>query len=665
MFSSGKLSKVIILSGALAILFLTHYRYLGNPFLHDDAHSIADNPHIRSLKNIPRFFTDGSMFSVDPSAREYRPALLVSYALNWAISGPRPWSWRLTNLILHALNAMLLISLLERWRRGGWATVAGVLFLLCPMSGKIFLLVSTRSALLFTTSLLLSLIAYDKAVAGDRMRWGWYAASLAACAFGLLSVAASVVIAGFIVLAEVRAGGGPGRAGALLRRRILRTAPFFALAATYLYLRYAILGASLGESYVRPMWVNAAIQLKVLYIYLKMSLIPLDYPLFYELPWHGWLEAPLILAALATLLWVAMGLRNNLQGILLLWPLLAGLPYAVVPLNVPVAEHHFYAALAGLCGWLALKFKGLGERYPRIAHIALILIIMCCTTISNHRDRVWRSAVVQAEEAVRLEPRSSRAWNELGAAYTADGRYQKALLPLRRALQIEPGNIGARYNLGISYFYMGQYGDAARELLKYKTLASPRKNTSYEDGILGMALVRMRQFQRGLAFLNRALEADPARRPLLLDKINALLELNRPIEALEICNVLLSSNPKDAEALLLRSRANFLANDLTGAKADVDVLVAMGVKAVEVVLLRVRILRKMNGQGEALEALNDALNRTPKIGPLWEQKGAVLEDMARPAEALAAYRTAITLPLDTEDKLFVRSRIQALEAGRH
>ena len=46
---------------------------LGNSFHYDDFHSIVDNPHIRSLANIPEFFADPATFSSQASPM-YRPS---------------------------------------------------------------------------------------------------------------------------------------------------------------------------------------------------------------------------------------------------------------------------------------------------------------------------------------------------------------------------------------------------------------------------------------------------------------------------------------------------------------------------------------------------------------------------------------------------------------
>ena len=101
----------------LVLATLTYHNTFDNSFHFDDSHSIVDNPHIRSLENIPRFFVDPTAFSVMPQGAMYRPLLLVSYALNYAVSGYEILSYHVFNLLLHVVNAGLVYLLALRLLR--------------------------------------------------------------------------------------------------------------------------------------------------------------------------------------------------------------------------------------------------------------------------------------------------------------------------------------------------------------------------------------------------------------------------------------------------------------------------------------------------------------------------------------------------------------------
>ena len=90
-----------------------YFNSLDNGFHYDDEHSILENHHVRSLLNLPAFFLDPGTFSGLPQARMYRPVLLVTYALNYAVGGYEPFGYHLVNLFLHLLNVLL------GWRLAG------------------------------------------------------------------------------------------------------------------------------------------------------------------------------------------------------------------------------------------------------------------------------------------------------------------------------------------------------------------------------------------------------------------------------------------------------------------------------------------------------------------------------------------------------------------
>ena len=56
-----------------------------NGFHFDDFHTVVDNPAVRSLKNVPRFFTDATTFSVLPANRTYRPFVSTSLAVDYML----------------------------------------------------------------------------------------------------------------------------------------------------------------------------------------------------------------------------------------------------------------------------------------------------------------------------------------------------------------------------------------------------------------------------------------------------------------------------------------------------------------------------------------------------------------------------------------------------
>ena len=100
---------------------------LGNPFHYDDSHSIVNNLHIRDLGNIPAFFHDPTLFSEDPESAMFRPLLLTSFALNYAVSELQVWTYHAVQIVFHVLCVLLLFSIAKELAGSTLAAGAGAL----------------------------------------------------------------------------------------------------------------------------------------------------------------------------------------------------------------------------------------------------------------------------------------------------------------------------------------------------------------------------------------------------------------------------------------------------------------------------------------------------------------------------------------------------------
>ena len=90
---SSKFAWVLVLL-AVVLAYSNHFH---NGFHFDDCHVIENNPAIRDLHNLPRFFTDAGTFSVLPANRAWRPLLVTSLAVDyWLGHGLDPFFFQLS-----------------------------------------------------------------------------------------------------------------------------------------------------------------------------------------------------------------------------------------------------------------------------------------------------------------------------------------------------------------------------------------------------------------------------------------------------------------------------------------------------------------------------------------------------------------------------------------
>jgi len=101
--------RFALLVVAICIAYANSFQ---NAFQFDDFHTIIDNPAIRSLRNVPRFFTDATTFSVLPTNRTYRPVVSTSLAMDyWLGRGYTPFWFHASTFVLFLVLVWLLFEL--------------------------------------------------------------------------------------------------------------------------------------------------------------------------------------------------------------------------------------------------------------------------------------------------------------------------------------------------------------------------------------------------------------------------------------------------------------------------------------------------------------------------------------------------------------------------
>ena len=147
---------------------------IAGDFVYDDGELILRNPSIRDLRPWK------SILGYEPA----RPLLTLTWALNYAVGGEKPWSYHLVNVLIHSMNAAILASLFY-WmaRRLGRpdphrsALLGACLFAASPMAAETVAYVASRSSALVALFALASLRVAASVLSGR--------AALAACVAAL------------------------------------------------------------------------------------------------------------------------------------------------------------------------------------------------------------------------------------------------------------------------------------------------------------------------------------------------------------------------------------------------------------------------------------------------------------------------------------------------
>ncbi|MBD3160631.1 MAG: hypothetical protein GF328_00810, partial [Candidatus Latescibacteria bacterium] len=178
-----------------AVAVIAYATSLTGTFHFDDLPTILRNPAIQDPGNLDDVFVDPDLFSGEPGNRMYRPILLSTYLANHAIAGFDPVAWHLTNVLLHALCALLVVRLAGRLlehfgvvETGLASLLAGLTFALHPVHSEAVNYISARSGVIATAGVLGALLchlAFRRAEGPPKRRGLWLAASLSLFALAL------------------------------------------------------------------------------------------------------------------------------------------------------------------------------------------------------------------------------------------------------------------------------------------------------------------------------------------------------------------------------------------------------------------------------------------------------------------------------------------------
>jgi protein O-mannosyl-transferase len=452
------MSRLVVV--ARAVLFLlpvvVYSGAMDTPFHYDDFHSIADNPHIRQLQKIPSYFVDPTAFSQSTDNAMYRPLLLSSFALNYALSGDKVWSYHLITLLLHLGCVGMVYGLGRRLLGAEWpALMAAALFAIHPINSESINYISSRSEVMGAFFVLLGLWSYDRASKYSSL---WVCAAFIA---GLLSKSIAIVLPALLLIWLV------------VFKRNLRAEKGLWLglvggAGLYVLVVWKFLAKATLQSPVRSYGEQVWTQIKAVVFYLKMltwpSMQSIDHQfLISDSPFDPIAGPSLLL--LASLLWVALYWRQQSQLPLLCFAffLVALAPSSLVPLNVLVNEHRLYLPSVAFCWfvaylWQRARLRGRMWRHGTLAVVPLVLGM--CSLRTYERNAVWQDALSLWGDAAAKAPLMARSHIYLGEAHLAAGQWQTAEIAFRHVVRRDPNFIAAYVHLSELYMKRGASSEA-------------------------------------------------------------------------------------------------------------------------------------------------------------------------------------------------------------
>lgn len=433
---------VLILACALVVItLLAYWPGLSGPFLFDDYPNIVTNPKVHAetldlvtLKRAAAGYEPGEIG---------RPLATLSFALNYYVGQDNPWSYKLTSLLVHLVNALLIFAVLRVVARlggmpdktaGSFGFVVALLWAVHPLQVSSVLYVVQRMETLSLTFVLLALLAYLH----GRCRqiettkgWPWLFGSAALALVSLLSKETAVLFPIYALALELTVLRFAAR-DASTARLLKAGHGLVIVTGLVIFLAWALPhalapGAFSGRSF--SLYERLLSQCRILPMYLGQMLLPIPgHMTFYYDAYPastGWLSPPTTLLGallLVALLAVAWQVRKRLPLVALgiFWFFGAHLLTSNV-FNLELAfEHRNYFALLGVLLAIGDLVRRIRLRDgPALKYVAIGAVALTLTGLGAIRSATWGKELLLFNELVDSNRQSPRAASDLASLLVA------------------------------------------------------------------------------------------------------------------------------------------------------------------------------------------------------------------------------------------------------
>ena len=149
--------------------FLVYLNALRNGFVWDDMVLIADNEGIKKwgcfLENFVRDFFDTTNDTIEFKYGYYRPIISLSYMIDYAAWGLKPWGFHLSNIIFHTVSCILVYSIFNSlFNNRTISIITSLLFACHPIHTESVTWISGRTDIIAGMFFLSAFYLYQKAI---------------------------------------------------------------------------------------------------------------------------------------------------------------------------------------------------------------------------------------------------------------------------------------------------------------------------------------------------------------------------------------------------------------------------------------------------------------------------------------------------------------------
>ena len=379
----------------ITVSFIMYAPSLGGDFIIDDIPQVRDNPYIRHISDIPRYFTKGlwenSALEITTEKR-YLPMTLVPMLLNYQVWGKNPFGYHLFLLLLHLVNALLVYVLIRKIASGSAmaATVGAAVFALHPAKvGSVAWIIGGVEPLVafFLLGAMLSHRYYANSLGHDK-KWRYLGLSLVCFQLALWSKEVAVAFPLVVAVHDL-----------IYRKKIdWTTASLHALiVVAYMIARSLVLGGAGVTEGVNLSQFSRALDFALGYS--EMLVFPLHIPFYILPPEHsvssvlGWIGI-LVMFTLAGFGWRTFD-KSRRQvfafsaawAVIFFWPAIL-LAFYTLGFYAP---RYLYVPSVGVSIFIAVLYDSMNAAYSRLK---IPVMAACALIVVGYGFLTWKEIPV-------------------------------------------------------------------------------------------------------------------------------------------------------------------------------------------------------------------------------------------------------------------------------
>ncbi|NCP03174.1 MAG: tetratricopeptide repeat protein [Deltaproteobacteria bacterium] len=526
----------------LIIVFLIYLPATQNGFVDwDDSDYVVNNEHIRSLdmKSLQWMLT--SFY-----ASNWHPLTWLSHAVDNALWGLDPSKHHLTSILFHALNTMLVFSLVSelvlRARRNTIyarkletsypspflvGLVAALFFGLHPIHVESVAWVSERKDLLcafFVLSALISYLRFTSLSSGTKCTIGYFI-TMMLFVLALMSKPMAVTFPVILLLLDVYPLQRLKLRGGISWRVLFEKVPFAALSLVSSTLTMKAQTAAMASFEELDPLFRGFNAVRSLSFYLGKMIWPVSLSPFYAFPVHSRpddmayiLSGTALICISAFCMWMWRK-RQHLWMVCWLYYLVTLFPViGLIQVGIQsAADRYMYLpslSLLVLCGlgfsslWTGISLQRKSGKPKGLYIIFIGLFFMILSALTVYQIRVWRDEETLWIYAIRTHPdTASVPQYNLGSYYEKKGEQEQALSHYKQAVKINPDFPPAWNNMGNIYGRMNLF-DKAMEMYEMALRINPGFDMPHVN--IGHIYLQQGMPDRAIPELDKAIEVNPA-----------------------------------------------------------------------------------------------------------------------------------------------------------